>query len=92
MAYQPEAELERNLLKQLVNQGYKAVKIADYDALLSNFKQQLNLFNEHIELAIDMTVDEQEAAPIIDKVEANNDMLSTTCSFCENEAIYSVNP
>ncbi|GAE26241.1 type I restriction-modification system [Halalkalibacter wakoensis JCM 9140] len=47
MAYQPEAELERNLLKQLVNQGYKAVKIADYDALLSNFKQQLNLFNKH---------------------------------------------
>ncbi|MFC0561260.1 CxxH/CxxC protein [Halalkalibacter alkalisediminis] len=48
--------------------------------------------NEHIELAIDMTVDEQEAAPIVDKVEANNDNLSTTCSFCENEAIYSVNP
>lgn len=47
MGYQPEAELEKNLHKQLVNQGYKAVKIADYDALLANFKQQLNLFNEH---------------------------------------------
>ncbi|MFB1097410.1 type I restriction endonuclease subunit R [Terribacillus sp. JSM ZJ617] len=47
MAYQSEAELEKNLHKQLVNQGYKAVKIADYDALLANFKQQLNLFNEH---------------------------------------------
>lgn len=47
MAYQPEAELEKNLHKQLVNQGYNAVKIADYDALLANFKQQLNLFNEH---------------------------------------------
>lgn len=46
MGYQPEAELEKNLIKQLVNQGYKAVKIADYDALLANFKQQLNLFNE----------------------------------------------
>lgn len=32
---------------QLVNQGYKAVKIADYGALLDNFKQQLNTFNEH---------------------------------------------
>ncbi|MBP1932297.1 type I restriction endonuclease subunit R [Ammoniphilus resinae] len=47
MAYQPEAELEKKLHTQLVNQGYKAVKIADYDALLANFKQQLNLFNEH---------------------------------------------
>src|SRR5690349_6200621 len=46
MAYQPEAELEKNLQKQLVNQGFKAVKIADYDALLANLKQQLNLFNE----------------------------------------------
>lgn len=47
MAYQPEAELEKNLHKQLVNQGYQAVKIADYEALLVNFKHQLNIFNEH---------------------------------------------
>ncbi|MFE4713229.1 type I restriction endonuclease subunit R [Paenibacillus sp. NPDC056722] len=47
MGYQSEAELEKNLHKQLVNQGYQAVKIANYDALLANFKQQLNLFNEH---------------------------------------------
>jgi type I restriction enzyme R subunit len=46
MAYQPEAELEKKLHTQLVNQGYKAVKIADYDALLANFKDQLNTFNE----------------------------------------------
>ncbi|MEH7883804.1 type I restriction endonuclease subunit R [Bacillus sp. JJ1609] len=47
MAYQPEAALEKNLHNQLVNLGYKAVKIADYDALLANFKEQLNTFNEH---------------------------------------------
>ncbi|MEH6978869.1 restriction endonuclease subunit R, partial [Bacillus pseudomycoides] len=47
MAYQPEAELEKKLHTQLVNQSYKSVKIADYDALLANFKQQLNTFNEH---------------------------------------------
>lgn len=47
MAYQPEAALEKNLLKQLVNIGYNAVKIADYNALLTNFKEQLNKFNEH---------------------------------------------
>ena len=47
MAYQLEAALEKKLHKQLINQGYKAVKIADYDALLANFNQQLNIFNEH---------------------------------------------
>jgi len=47
MAYQSEAELEKNLHKHLVNQGYAAVKIANYDALLANFKQQLNKLNEH---------------------------------------------
>ncbi|ARK32894.1 hypothetical protein BkAM31D_25185 [Halalkalibacter krulwichiae] len=48
--------------------------------------------DEHIGLAIDMTVDEQEAAPIVDKVKEEQESLSTTCSFCENEAIYSINP
>jgi type I restriction enzyme, R subunit len=47
MGYQPEAQLEKNLHKQLVDQGYKPVKIKDYEALLANFKQQLNIFNEH---------------------------------------------
>lgn len=47
MAYQSEAELEKNLHTQLVNQGYEAVKITDYDALLQNFKHQLNEFNKH---------------------------------------------
>lgn len=47
MAYQSEAELEKNLHTQLVNQGYEAVKITDYDALLQNFKHQLNEFNKY---------------------------------------------
>ncbi|WP_306426524.1 type I restriction endonuclease subunit R [Bacillus wiedmannii] len=47
MGYQPEAQLEKNLHTQLTNQGYQPVKIADYDALLTNFKNQLNRFNEH---------------------------------------------
>lgn len=47
MGYQSEAQLEKNLHTQLVNQGYKPVKIADYNALLTNFKNQLNQFNEH---------------------------------------------
>lgn len=47
MGYQSEAQLEKNLYTQLVNQGYQPVKIADYDALLTNFKQQINEFNKH---------------------------------------------
>jgi type I restriction enzyme, R subunit len=47
MAYQLEAELEKKLLTQLVNLGYDAVKIAEYDTLLTNFQRQLNIFNEH---------------------------------------------
>lgn len=44
---------------------------------------------EHIELALDMVVDEQELAPEINKVEPEK-QLSTSCSFCENGAIYIV--
>ncbi|MBS4223850.1 type I restriction endonuclease subunit R [Lederbergia citrea] len=47
MGYQSEAQLEKNLHTQLVNLGYQPVKIADYEALLTNFKNQLNQFNEH---------------------------------------------
>jgi len=47
MAYQSEAELEKNLHNQLVDQGYRAVIIRDYDALLANFRSQLNEFNKH---------------------------------------------
>ncbi|PFU56999.1 type I restriction endonuclease subunit R [Bacillus thuringiensis] len=47
MAYQSEAQLEKNLHSQLVNQGYTAIKIPDYDTLLANFRNQLNEFNKH---------------------------------------------
>ncbi|WP_332692328.1 CxxH/CxxC protein [Halalkalibacter lacteus] len=46
--------------------------------------------DEHIELAIDMIIDERELAPIVEKIDENSEMLSTTCSFCENAAIYRV--
>ena len=37
--YQSEAELENQLIKQLSEQGYAPVEIADYDALLVNFRE-----------------------------------------------------
>lgn len=44
---------------------------------------------EHIELALDVVVDEKELAPVINKIEDQTN-LSTTCSFCEKEAIYTI--
>lgn len=44
---------------------------------------------EHIELALDVVVDEKEAAPIINKL-TDEQTLSTTCSFCKNKATYSI--
>lgn len=46
MSYQSEAQLEKNLIEQLVRQDYQPVTIKDYDAIIENFKHQLNKFNE----------------------------------------------
>ncbi|MED4353972.1 CxxH/CxxC protein [Schinkia azotoformans] len=43
---------------------------------------------EHVELALDIIVDEYEVAPTIEKVEGND--LSTTCEYCQNIAVYVV--
>ncbi|WNF37179.1 CxxH/CxxC protein [Bacillaceae bacterium IKA-2] len=42
---------------------------------------------EHVELAIDMIVDEEEKAPIMEKLNAGKE-LSTLCTFCTETAIY----
>lgn len=43
---------------------------------------------EHVELALDIIVDEYEVAPKIEKIESND--LSTTCEYCQNTAVYVV--
>jgi len=43
MTTQPEALLENNLIKQLIDLGYTSVKIHDGNALVSNFKTQLEV-------------------------------------------------
>ncbi len=45
MGYQSEAELEIQLIKQLNEEDYSTVDIPDYDALVSNFRTQFNIFN-----------------------------------------------
>jgi len=46
MSHQSEAVLENNLIKQLIGLQYSSVKIPDGDALVSNLKKQLEVFNE----------------------------------------------
>ncbi|MGL5716927.1 MAG: type I restriction endonuclease, partial [Paraclostridium sp.] len=41
MSYQSEAQLEENLIKQLVNQGFSRVTIANEDGLKNNFRNEL---------------------------------------------------
>ncbi|MDX1805918.1 MAG: type I restriction endonuclease subunit R [Paenisporosarcina sp.] len=45
MSYQSEAKLEKNMIQQLQKQGYELVKIEDYEALVANFRTQVNQFN-----------------------------------------------
>lgn len=45
MSYQSEAQLEQQLIEQLISQDYKRVQIDDYDSLIDNFKIQFELFN-----------------------------------------------
>lgn len=46
MTKQPEALLEYNLIQQLVGLDYTLVKVQDGDALVSNLKSQLEVFNK----------------------------------------------
>ncbi|MEW9503207.1 type I restriction endonuclease subunit R [Jeotgalibacillus marinus] len=46
MDYQTEAQLEKNMINQLTRQGYESVQLPDYDALVKNFRTQVNRFNE----------------------------------------------
>jgi len=46
MGHQSEAVLENNLIKQLVGLDYTPIKIQDGDALVSNLKNQLEVFNQ----------------------------------------------
>ena len=46
MAYQSEAELEKQLINELVKGGYERVTIDTEDALMKNFRTQLYLHNQ----------------------------------------------
>ncbi|MDV6377967.1 hypothetical protein ORD22_06780 [Sporosarcina sp. GW1-11] len=46
MSYQSEAHLENNMIDKLIKQGYEKVRIPNEDALIQNFRTQINRFNE----------------------------------------------
>ncbi|MBK5261040.1 MAG: type I restriction endonuclease subunit R [Peptostreptococcaceae bacterium] len=49
MSYQSEAQLEEQLIKKLESdQGYQFIQIEDYEALIDNFRFQINLFNSDV--------------------------------------------
>jgi CxxH/CxxC protein (TIGR04129 family) len=44
---------------------------------------------EHVELAMDIVVDEHEVAPQLTEI-SEDKKLSTTCEYCGNNAVYIV--
>ena len=46
MSHQSELQLENKLIKQLIGLNYASVQIQDGDALVSNLKSQLEVFNQ----------------------------------------------
>ncbi|MBN8208842.1 CxxH/CxxC protein [Bacillus sp. NTK071] len=45
---------------------------------------------DHVELALDVAVDETGHFPVLEKVQGDEDNLSTTCEYCNNPATYIV--
>ncbi len=43
---------------------------------------------EHVELGLDVIVDEYETFPVLTKIAVDN--LSTSCEFCQKTAVYLV--
>ncbi len=46
MAYQSEAQLEKQFTEQLQDQNYQVADIPNYDALLANFRKQCERYNQ----------------------------------------------
>lgn len=49
----------------------------------------INCCLEHVELALDVIVDEYEVAPKLREL-SEEEKLSTTCEYCQNKAVYVV--
>ncbi len=56
---------------------------------LERIVDKLKCCLEHIELAMEMYIDEHEEAPILEML-TEEEKLSTACEFCKEAAIYIV--
>lgn len=77
---QSEATLENNLIKQLIGLGYQAVKIPDADALVSNLKAQLEIFNNttYTDKAFDGILNHLAKGNVFQKAKTLRDRFSFT--------------
>ncbi|WP_226654158.1 CxxH/CxxC protein [Pseudalkalibacillus hwajinpoensis] len=46
--------------------------------------------DDHVELALDVAVDETGQFPVLERVEKDAEKLSTVCEYCKNNATYMV--
>ncbi|GAA0738661.1 hypothetical protein GCM10008906_16340 [Clostridium oceanicum] len=70
MSYQSEAELEKQLVKQLESQGYSKVKIRTEEELIKNFRDKLNKYNEKKLEGVPLT--DKEFERVMRKVEGES--------------------
>ncbi|APQ76337.1 type I restriction endonuclease subunit R [Clostridium botulinum] len=70
MAYQSEAELEKQLIKQLESKGYDKVKISTEEELIKNFRVQLNKYNKEKLASTPLT--DKEFERVMHKIEGKS--------------------
>lgn len=75
MGVKSEAQLEKELIEQLIKQGYEYVKIPDHDALVENFRHQLNRLNKENLKGKDLT--DKEFSQITNEIERRVTVFKT---------------
>jgi CxxH/CxxC protein (TIGR04129 family) len=56
---------------------------------MKGLRKMIYCCEEHVELALDVIVDDYEIAPKLEKI-TNPDKISTACEYCEKSAVYMV--
>ena len=69
MGYQSEAELEEHLIQKLVSQNYDRVKLVDYDALVDNFRKELNILNKN---TLDHELTDSEFKRVLNSIDSKS--------------------
>ncbi len=80
MTHQSEAILENNLIKQLIGLGYASAKIMDGNALVSNLKSQLEVFNNvsYTDKEFDAILNHLAKGNVFEKAKTLRDRFSFT--------------